>query len=204
MRHNLGVMSNNLRGVVDLLGGLLAVGGDDVLALLNVGGVNNGLAFLARNLARVLLGSLVALPVLLVMALRTSGVALAWFSLTLAISISTITSMSMGNNLRVVSNNMRRVLNLLVCFLAVGGDDVLAFFDVSGVYNNIVLLMAHVMATLLGDLVALPVLLVMALGASGVALAWFSLSLGLTLDRGDSAVHETGGQDENKELHFGI
>ena len=178
------------------------MGGDDVLAVLNVGGVNDGLAFLARDLARVLLGGLVALPVLLVMALGASGIALAGFSfgLTLSDSVSTVTTISMGNNLGIMSNNCGAVLNLLGCFLTMSSDDVLTLFNISGVYDNIVFLMALLMAGLLWCFVALPVLLIMALRSTGVTLA--RLSLCLALGRGDGTVGKAGGQDENKKLHF--
>ena len=58
---NLGVMTNNSRAVVNLLGDLLAVLGDDVLALLDVGGVHHSLAHGPGDLLGVVLGDLVAL-----------------------------------------------------------------------------------------------------------------------------------------------
>ena len=58
---NLGVMTHNSRAVVNLLGDLLAVLSDDVLALLNVGGVHHSLADGPGHLAGVLLRDLVAL-----------------------------------------------------------------------------------------------------------------------------------------------
>merc|ERR1711970_1259321 len=160
-------MTNHSRGVGHLLVGLLAVGGDDVLAVLNVGGVDNGLALLARNLARVLLGDFLTLPVLLVMALRSSRVALAWLSIsfTLSNTITTIPTISTANNLGVMTNYSGGAVDLLGCFLAVGGDDVLAFLNVSSVYNNIVFFMTLLTAGLFWSLTALPVLLVMALGS---------------------------------------
>ena len=170
-------MTNHSRGVGHLLVGLLAVGGDDVLAVLDVGGVNDGLALLARDLARVLLGDLAALPVLLVMALRSSRVALARLSISLGVSlrlsvsftlsntISTIATIPTANNLGVLTNYSRGAVDLLGCFLAVCGDDVLALLNISSVYNNIVFFMALLTAGLLWSLTALPVLLVMALGS---------------------------------------
>ena len=58
---NLGVMTHNRGAVVNLLGDLLAVLGDDVLALFNVGGVHHGLAHGPGDLLGVVLGDLVAL-----------------------------------------------------------------------------------------------------------------------------------------------
>ena len=58
---DLGVMTNNGGAVVNLLGDLLAVLGDDVLALLDVGGVHHSLAHGPGDLLGVVLGDLVAL-----------------------------------------------------------------------------------------------------------------------------------------------
>ena len=58
---NLGVMTHNGGAVVNLLGDLLAVLGDDVLALLDVGGVHHSLAHGPGDLLGVVLGDLVAL-----------------------------------------------------------------------------------------------------------------------------------------------
>merc|ERR1712198_666148 len=107
-------MSDNSRGVGNLLMDLLTVGGDDILTLFNVGGVNDGLASLAGNLARVLLGDFMALPILFVLAFWTSRVSLAGlslsFSFTLTNSISSISTISMSYNLRVMANNCGRMV----------------------------------------------------------------------------------------------
>merc|ERR550519_3312483 len=87
------------------------------------------------DLALVLYWSLGTLSVLLVMALRTSGVS--WLSLTL-----TIPSMSMSHYLGVMANNGRAVVDLLRCFLTMSGDDVLTLLNISSVYDNIIFLMA--------------------------------------------------------------
>ena len=58
---DLGVMTHNGGAVVNLLGDLLAVLGDDVLALLDVGGVHHSLAHGPGDLLGVVLGDLVAL-----------------------------------------------------------------------------------------------------------------------------------------------
>ena len=58
---DLGVMTNNGGAVVNLLGDLLTVLGDDVLALLDVGGVHHSLAHGPGDLLGVVLGDLVAL-----------------------------------------------------------------------------------------------------------------------------------------------
>ena len=91
---------------------------------------------LSGDLTRVLDWLLVALPVLLGMALGTGGIT--WLSLTLTI---TITSVTVSNNLRIVTNNGGAVMDLLVNFFTVLSDNVLAFLDVGGVNYDIVLLM---------------------------------------------------------------
>ena len=58
---DLGVMTHNGGAVVNLLGDLLAVLCDDVLALLDVGGVHHSLAHGPGDLLGVVLGDLVAL-----------------------------------------------------------------------------------------------------------------------------------------------
>merc|ERR1719500_2563361 len=101
-------MTNNTRGVVDPLVHLVALLGDDVLAVLDIGGVHDsvvlGVADRPGHLARVLDGSLLALPFGSGMALGAAGVAVRAmsigrislgisFSLSLPLSI-TITSMA--------------------------------------------------------------------------------------------------------------
>merc|ERR1711962_890100 len=89
------------------------------------------------DLAFVLYWPLGTLSVLLVMTLRTSGVSR--LSLTLTIPIP---SMSMSHYLGVMANNSRAAVDLLRCFLAVSGDDVLTILNISSVYDNIIFLMA--------------------------------------------------------------
>ena len=67
---NLGVMTNNSGAVVHLGVGLGALGGEGVLALLDVGGVHHSLAHGPGHLAGVLLGDLVALLLHVLLALR--------------------------------------------------------------------------------------------------------------------------------------
>jgi len=93
--NNLGVMTNNSGAVVNLLGDLLAVLGHDVLALLDVGGVHNGVVLLVTNLsghlALVLLGDLVALSVNLLLTLgtaRVSSMSRLGLSISLGLSLS--------------------------------------------------------------------------------------------------------------------
>merc|ERR1719233_77567 len=133
--NNLRVVTHDSRAVMNLSVSCVALGGECFLALFNISCVNNSLADRAGNLALILYWPLVALPVLLVMALRTSGVSR--LSLTL-----TIPSMSMSHYLGVMANNSRAVVDLLRCLLTMSGDDVLTLLDISSVYDNIIFLMA--------------------------------------------------------------
>ena len=134
--NNLGVVTNNSGAVVNLLGDGVAVLGDDVLALLDVGGVNDGVVLLVADLSLVLDGPLVALLVGLAEALEVVVFTISGLSLSLAIS------MTMRDNLGVMTNNSGAVVNLLGDRVAVLGDDVLALLGVGGVHDGVVLLVA--------------------------------------------------------------
>ena len=69
--NDLGVVSNNSAGAVDLLAGLLAVLGHDVLALLDVGGVHDGVVLLVALL--VVLDVVFGLAMGLLVAILVSG-----------------------------------------------------------------------------------------------------------------------------------
>merc|ERR1740131_726732 len=94
MRDNLGVMTNDSGAMVDLLVCLLTVLGHNILALLNVCGVNNDIIFFMAFLSLVLDWLLVALFVWLAEALEVVVrlVAITWLSLSISLSIS-MTSM---------------------------------------------------------------------------------------------------------------
>ena len=68
---DLGVMADHRGAAVDLLVCLLAVLGHDVLALLDVGRVHDGLAHGPGHLALMLLGHLVALLLHVLLAVRS-------------------------------------------------------------------------------------------------------------------------------------
>merc|ERR1719317_1806006 len=156
MSKHLGIMTNNMGTVVNLLMCLLTVSGDDFLTLLNVCGVHNLLTDLLGYLAGVLLGVLVALLVLLVLTVRSRRVSMtSSISITLVVSTVAVTRMVNTNNLRVMANNMGAVVNLLVFFLTMSSDNIFTFFNIGDIHNNIILYMALIMLRLLGNLVAL-------------------------------------------------
>merc|ERR1719347_1700396 len=141
MSNYLGVMANNSRTVVHLLRCFFTVCGDDVLALLNISSVYDNIVLLMALLALVVYWLLVALLVWLAKALLVVVlvVSISRFSFSLSFSFTFVVSnMSMGNNLRVMTNNSRAVVDLLRCFLAVLGDNVLTLLHISSVHHNII------------------------------------------------------------------
>merc|ERR1719187_370059 len=143
---------------------------------------------LTGNLARVLDWLLVALPVLLGMALRSTAIAIARFSIglclrfslsfTLSISnMSTITSMSASNNLRVMTNNSSAVVYLGMSGVALRGECFLTLLDISCVHNSFADRAGNLALILYWPLVALPVLLVVALRPSGVSRLSLTLAI---------------------------
>merc|ERR1712013_675392 len=168
------VVTNNSRAVVNLCGGCVALGGECFLTLFNISCVNNSLGDRAGNLALILYWPLVALPVLLVNTLRTSGVSRLSFTLT-------IPSMSMSHYLGVMANNSRAVVDLLRCFLTMSGDDVLTLLNISSVYNNIIFLMALLALVLYWLLVALLVWLAEELEVVVMVVSRLSISFTLVV-----------------------
>jgi len=203
-------MTNNTRGVVDPLVHLVALLGDDVLAVLDIGGVHDsvilGVADRPGHLARVLDGSLLALPFGSGMALGAAGVAVRsigsigisisisfglGISIPLSITITSMASMTSSNDLAVVSNNSGVGLNALAHLVALLSDDILAVLDVGGVDNHVILLVTnlpgHLSGVLNRPLLALPFGPGMALGSTGVSMRAMSIgriSLGISFSLG--------------------
>lgn len=178
---NLGVVTNNSGAVVDLGVGLGALGGEGVLALLDIGGVHNSLAHGPGDLTGVLLGDLVALLLHMLLALGAGAVSMVT-SLGISLSLS-LAVMSVSNNLGVMTDNSGAVVNLLGHGVAVLGHDVLALLDVGGVNNGVVLLVADLPLVLDGPLVALLVGLAEALEVvvGGVSVSGLGLGIGVPL-----------------------
>merc|ERR1719244_1618248 len=145
MSNNFGVVTDNMAAVVNLLMGFLTVSSNDLLALLNVGSVNNLLTLLLGDLAGVFLGVLVALLGLLVMTTGARGVSMAT-SLSFTLVVSTIMATMMdSNNLRVMTNDVGAVVDLLVFLLTMSSDYMFTLFNVSDIHNNIIFNMAFIM-----------------------------------------------------------
>jgi len=177
--NNLCVVSNNTRAVVNPLGDLVALLGDNVLAVLNVGGVHLGVILSVADLSGDLVLSmdrpLLALPLGLGMALGRRGVTMTTMTMTMSsisfsfsISFSssfplammdtmasiasmtnTVASMTTMVNLGGVSNNTGAVVNPLRDLVAFLGHHILAFLNVGGVHLGVILSVAN----LPGDLV---------------------------------------------------
>merc|ERR1719153_837415 len=157
---------------------------DSLLALLNVDGVHNFLASLLGDLASVFLGVLVALLLLLVMRLMATSTGL---SRTLVVTSVTISPMTIGfmvsvDNLRLTSNNVRIVVNLFMFFLTVGNYNILALFNISNIYNDIIIHMTFLMMLLLGNLVTLVIFLVMTMR---------TIVISMTKPRISSTIHKS-------------
>jgi len=96
-------MTNNGRAMVNLLGGLLAVSSDDVLAFFNVSGVNNDIVLFMAFLTLFLDWLLVTLLVWLAKALKVV-VSITRLSLSFSFSLD-VSRMTLSNKLRIVTNN---------------------------------------------------------------------------------------------------
>merc|ERR1719431_663695 len=129
------------------------MGVDSLLTLFNIDGVHNFLASLLGDLASVLLGVLVALLLLLVFTVRTTGVAV----------VTRIVFMMSINNFRLSFDNVRVVVDLFMLLITMCDDNILTLLNIGYIYNNIIVNITFFMFMLLGFLVALVILLVMAM-----------------------------------------
>merc|ERR1719228_2485188 len=85
---------------------------------------------------------------------------------TLVVTSMTISSMAIVfmvsiNNLRLSSNNVRIVIDLLVFFLTMSNYNILALLNIGNINNNIIINITFLMFLLFRDLVAVVFLLVM-------------------------------------------
>jgi len=206
--NQLPVLTNNTRGAADTLAHLVALLGDNVLAVLDIGGVHDsvilGVADRPGHLARVLDGSLLALPFSSGMALGAAGVTVRsigsigisfrlGISLPLSITVSSMASMTSRDELAVVSNNSGVGVgkNALAHLVALLSDNILAVLDVGGVNHHVILLVTnlprHLSGVLNRPLLALPFGPGLALGSTGVsmrAMSIGSISLGISFSLG--------------------
>ena len=144
MSDDLAVMTNNSRAVVHLLVCLLTVLGHDILTLLNVGGINNGVIFLMTFLSLIVDWSLMTLLVWLTETLEVvvGLVSVSWLSISFSLSLVIRTTV---DKLRVMTNNSRAVVNLLGHLTAVFSDNVSTLLNVGCINNHIILLMTSLL-----------------------------------------------------------
>merc|ERR1711877_105836 len=114
--NNLRVMINNTSAMMTSLMCFLTMCVDSLLALLNIDGVHNFLASLLGDLASVFLGVLVALLLLLVFTVRTTGVSMVTRIGRTLVVITSIVFMMSINNCRLSFNNVRVVVDLFMLF----------------------------------------------------------------------------------------
>merc|ERR1719369_2416575 len=154
--NNLRIMRSNTSTVVTSLMCFLTLCMDPFLTGLYVDGVHDVLASLLGDLASVFLGVLVALLLLLVLTVRTTGVSLV-SSLTLDIvSISITISLLMSiNNLRLSFNYVRVVVDLFMLLSTMCDDNILTLLNFSYVNNNIIVNIAFFMILLFRSLVSM-------------------------------------------------
>merc|ERR1719347_377475 len=194
--NNIRFMPSNMLTVMILLMSLLTNSVDNFLTLLNENGVNNLLASCLGDLARVLMGMLVALLLLLVFTLRTTVVSIfSSISCPLVVTIMTIViSMVLINNPGVVSNNTRMVITRLLFFMAVGLGHILTLLNISNIYNNFIINITFFMFLFFWYLMALLVLLVMTMRT--IMLLILNMSM-VTLARISCTRHKSNRQEGN-------
>merc|ERR1711942_74309 len=140
----------------------LTMGVYSLLTLFNIDGVHNLLASLLGNLASVFLRVLVALLLLLVFTVRTTGVSMVTRVSRALVVITSIGFMMSINNFRLSFDNVRIVVDLFMLLITMCDDNILTLFNICYIYNDIIVNIAFFMFLLLGFLVALVILLVMA------------------------------------------
>ena len=181
--------------VVILLVSLITNSVDDLFALLNEDGVDNLLASGLGDLARVLMGMLVALLLLFILTLRSGVVTfVAGLSSTLVIVIG----MVLVNNSGVMSNNTRMKIAGLLFLMAVGSSDILTLLNIGDINNYFIINKAFFMLLLLGDFVTLLIFLVMTMGT----IMLLVLNVTIVLSRLRSTIDNGGREKEGNELHF--
>merc|ERR1719419_1138158 len=193
--NNIALMTSHMLTVVILLVSLITNSVDDLFALLNEDGVNNLLASGLGNLARVLMGMLVALLLLFVLALRSSVVT---FVASLGSTLVIVISMVLVNNSGVMSNNTRMMVTGLLFLMAVGSCDILAFLNIGNINNYFIIDKALFMLLLLGDFVTLLVFLVMTVRT----IMLLVLDVTVVLTRLGSTVDKCGREEDGNEFHL--
>ena len=195
--HNIALMTSNMLTVVILLVSLVTNSVNDFFTLLNEDGVNNLLASCLGDLARVLVGMLVALLLLFVLTLRSGVVT---FVASLSSTLVIVIGMVLVNNSGVMSNNTRMKIAGLLFLMAVGSCDILTLLNIGDINNYFIIDKAFFMFLLLGNFVTLLVFLVMTMRT----IMLLVLDVTIVLTRIGSTVHKCCREKESNEFHFGL
>merc|ERR1719250_589220 len=141
---------------------------------------------------------LVALLLLLVFTVRTTGVAVVTGISGTLVVITLIGFMMSINNFRLSFDNVRVVVDLFMLLITMCDDNIFTLLNIGNIYNDIIVNKPFFMFLLLGCLVALVVLLVMAVRTIMVSMAKV-MTTRVSSTIGKSC--KSCGQEENKELH---
>ena len=193
--NNIALMTSNMLTVVILLVSLITNSVDDLLTLLNEDGVNNLLASCLGDLARVLVGMLVALLLLFVLTLRSGVVT---FVASLSSTLVIVIGMVLVNNSGVMSNNARMMIAGLLLLMAVGSCDILTLLNIGDINNYFIINKAFFMLLFFGDFVTLLIFLVMTMGT--IMLLVLNVSVILAGFAGTKG--QCDRSEESKQLHF--
>merc|ERR1712055_437569 len=184
--------------MMNLLRCFLTVCSNDVLTLLYISSIYYYIVFLMTLLMLVLNRFLMTLLMRFAETLKVVmlivSISRICFCLGFGITLD-ITSMPMGDNLRVMTNNSRAMVNLLVSLLAVFCSDILTFLNVSSIHNNIILLVAFLIIISLTGCIILYVI-------SCMTLALFVIMTAMSVSR-SSMGNTSNKKSYTKFEHFG-
>ena len=146
---------------------LLAVSGDDVLAFLNISSVYHYIILLMTLLVLVLYWLLVTLLVGRAEALEVVVVVVSiywvhWVGFRICLTLAE-PPVTLGDNLRALTNNSSTLVDLLSSFITVLGNDVLTLLNISSINNCIKLLMALLIIFIMTRLFYLNIVLCVAM-----------------------------------------
>merc|ERR1711942_658808 len=130
--------------------GFLTMGVYSLLTLFNIDGVHNFFASLLGDLASVFLGVLVALLLLLVFTVRTTGVPVVTRISGTLVVITLIGFMMSINNFRLSFDNVRVVVDLFMLLITMCDDNIFTLLNIGNIYNDIIVNITFFMFLLLG------------------------------------------------------
>merc|ERR1719312_1803690 len=182
MINDMGIMTNNLRTVVNLSVFFLTMCCHNFLTFLNVGGVNNDIIFFMTLFPVILLRFLVTLFVWLAEALKVVMGSIFMFVVSMTrLSFSLVISMRMMiNNMCVMTNNLFTVMSFMMFLVTLSDEFFITIFNVCGINNGLTFSSRNFSLMLLGNLMALMIYMVLAVWSRRVTLVT-SLSLVISM-----------------------